>query len=76
MLMLFDVCVPCDSWCQSSLTSPLYVCGSGGHLNQAVSLSVCLCGGMQLLLLLPYVVAQLIGGMIGAALAKVKKKEF
>ncbi|XP_008313283.1 aquaporin-8a.1 [Cynoglossus semilaevis] len=43
---------------------------SGGHLNPAVSLSVCLCGGMQLLLLLPYVVAQLIGGMIGAALAK------
>ncbi|XP_071755547.1 aquaporin-8a.1 [Centroberyx gerrardi] len=43
---------------------------SGGHFNPAVSLSVYLCGGMELTLLGPYVLAQLSGGMIGAGLAK------
>ncbi|XP_019938539.1 aquaporin-8a.1 [Paralichthys olivaceus] len=44
---------------------------SGGHFNPAVSLSVFLCGGMELLLMVPYITAQTVGGMIGAALAKV-----
>ncbi|KAM4525524.1 aquaporin-8-like isoform 1-T1 [Odontesthes bonariensis] len=44
---------------------------SGGHFNPAVSLSVYLCGGMELLLLLPYVLAQTAGGMVGAGLTKV-----
>ncbi|TDG98196.1 hypothetical protein EPR50_G00216290 [Perca flavescens] len=44
---------------------------SGGHFNPAVSLSVYLCGGMGLSLLLPYVLAQMCGGMIGAGLTKV-----
>ncbi|KAM9425884.1 aquaporin-8-like [Pholidichthys leucotaenia] len=43
---------------------------SGGHLNPAVSLSVYLCGGMELLMLVPYVIAQMAGGMIGAFLTK------
>ncbi|XP_045925252.1 aquaporin-8-like [Micropterus dolomieu] len=43
---------------------------SGGHFNPAVSLSVYLCGGMELLLLLPYVLAQMLGGITGAFLAK------
>ncbi|XP_059180341.1 aquaporin-8-like [Centropristis striata] len=43
---------------------------SGGHFNPAVSLSVYLCGGMELRLLLPYVLAQMSGGMIGAGLSK------
>ncbi|KAM9716298.1 aquaporin-8a.1 [Menidia menidia] len=43
---------------------------SGGHFNPAVSLSIYLCGGMKLLLLLPYVLAQMVGGMIGAGLTK------
>ncbi|KAK2820829.1 hypothetical protein Q5P01_023788 [Channa striata] len=43
---------------------------SGGHFNPVVSLSVYLCGGMELLLLVPYVLAQMLGGMIGAGLAK------
>ena len=46
---------------------------SGGHFNPAVSLSIYLCGGMELLLLVPYVLAQMFGGMIGAGLAKVRK---
>ncbi|XP_030611401.1 aquaporin-8-like [Archocentrus centrarchus] len=43
---------------------------SGGHFNPAVSLSVYLCGGMKLLLLVPYVVAQMAGGTIGAFLTQ------
>ncbi|XP_023263905.1 aquaporin-8-like [Seriola lalandi dorsalis] len=43
---------------------------SGGHFNPAVSLSICLCGGMELLRLVPYILAQMCGGMIGASLAK------
>lgn len=43
---------------------------SGGHFNPAVSVSVFLCGGMSLRLLLPYVLAQLVGGMAGAGLVK------
>ncbi|CAL8302279.1 unnamed protein product [Lota lota] len=43
---------------------------SGGHFNPAVSLSLYLCGGMELPLLGPYVVVQMLGGMIGAGLAK------
>ncbi|GAA6219920.1 aquaporin-8 [Lates japonicus] len=43
---------------------------SGGHFNPAVSLSVYLCGGMKLLLLVSYILAQMLGGMIGAGLAK------
>ncbi|XP_049916822.1 aquaporin-8-like [Epinephelus moara] len=43
---------------------------SGGHFNPAVSLSVYLCGGMELPLLVPYVMAQMLGGMVGAGLTK------
>ncbi|XP_062841126.1 aquaporin-8-like [Trichomycterus rosablanca] len=43
---------------------------SGGHFNPAVSVSVCLVGGLNVLLLVPYIVAQLCGGLIGASLAK------
>ncbi|XP_060951204.1 aquaporin-8-like [Limanda limanda] len=43
---------------------------SGGHFNPAVTLSVYLCGGMELILTVPYLVAQILGGMIGAALTK------
>ncbi|XP_070707516.1 aquaporin-8a.1 [Pempheris klunzingeri] len=43
---------------------------SGGHFNPAVSLSVYLCGGMSLPLLVPYILLQMLGGMTGAGLAK------
>ncbi|KAM4632356.1 aquaporin-8 [Discoglossus pictus] len=43
---------------------------SGGHFNPAVSLGACIIGGLNLFLLLPYWIAQLCGGMIGAILAK------
>ncbi|XP_041942208.1 LOW QUALITY PROTEIN: aquaporin-8-like [Alosa alosa] len=43
---------------------------SGGHFNPAVSVSACMIGGLKVILLLPYIISQLCGGMIGAALAK------
>ncbi|XP_072522767.1 aquaporin-8a.1 [Salminus brasiliensis] len=43
---------------------------SGGHFNPAVSVCVYLLGGMELVLLGPYILAQMFGGMIGAGLAK------
>ncbi|KAJ7984715.1 hypothetical protein DPEC_G00357630 [Dallia pectoralis] len=43
---------------------------SGGHFNPAVSVSVCVSGGLELLLLGPYILSQMVGGMIGAGLAK------
>lgn len=48
----------------------LLVC-SGGHFNPAVSLAVTLIGGLKTVLLIPYLISQLLGGLIGAALAKV-----
>ncbi|XP_053467625.1 aquaporin-8-like [Ictalurus furcatus] len=43
---------------------------SGGHFNPAVSVSVYLIGGLNVILLIPYILAQLCGGLIGAGLAK------
>ncbi|XP_037360448.1 aquaporin-8 [Talpa occidentalis] len=48
---------------------------SGGHFNPAVSLAATLIGGLNLVLLLPYCISQLCGGMIGAVLAKVVSPE-
>ena len=44
---------------------------SGGHFNPAVSVSAFMIGGLNVYLLLPYILAQLCGGMIGAGLAMV-----
>ncbi|XP_055994902.1 aquaporin-8 [Sorex fumeus] len=43
---------------------------SGGHFNPAVSLAAMLIGGLKMIMLLPYWISQLCGGLIGAALAK------
>ncbi|XP_003916747.1 aquaporin-8 isoform X2 [Papio anubis] len=48
---------------------------SGGHFNPAVSLAATLIGGLNLVMLLPYWVSQLLGGMLGAALAKAVSPE-
>uniref|UniRef100_A0A8C0Q9D9 Aquaporin 8 n=1 Tax=Canis lupus familiaris TaxID=9615 RepID=A0A8C0Q9D9_CANLF len=48
---------------------------SGGHFNPAVSLAATLIGGLNLVMLLPYWIAQLCGGLIGAALAKAVSPE-
>ncbi|XP_071976179.1 aquaporin-8 [Engystomops pustulosus] len=43
---------------------------SGGHFNPAVSLGAFIIGGLNMILVVPYWICQLCGGMIGAALAK------
>ncbi|KAM5152859.1 aquaporin-8 [Mantella aurantiaca] len=43
---------------------------SGGHFNPAVSLGAWIIGGLKLVLVVPYWVCQLSGGMIGAAIAR------
>ncbi|KAM4031410.1 aquaporin-8-like [Anomaloglossus baeobatrachus] len=43
---------------------------SGGHFNPAVTLGVVISGGLTPILLVPYWVCQLSGGMLGALLAK------
>ncbi|XP_073538537.1 aquaporin-8-like isoform X1 [Phyllobates terribilis] len=43
---------------------------SGGHFNPAVTLGVVISGGLTPILLVPYWVCQLVGGMLGALLAK------
>ncbi|GAB5582969.1 aquaporin-8 isoform X1 [Prionailurus iriomotensis] len=48
---------------------------SGGHFNPAVSLAAMLIGGLNLVMLLPYWISQLCGGLIGAALAKDHEQE-
>ncbi|XP_072838622.2 aquaporin-8 [Pogona vitticeps] len=44
---------------------------SGGHYNPAVTLGAWLVGGLNMMLVIPYWVAQLCGGLIGAGLARV-----
>ena len=41
---------------------------SGAHLNPAVTLAMCLTGGLGWAEFIPYVVAQMIGGFVGACL--------
>ncbi|XP_020780042.1 aquaporin-8-like [Boleophthalmus pectinirostris] len=43
---------------------------SGGHFNPAVTLCVYLCGGMSLALVVPYILAQMLGGIAGAGLVR------
>lgn len=48
---------------------------SGAHINPVVSLGIWLVGGMKLIMLIPYCIAQLCGGILGAALTKVHTPE-
>lgn len=43
---------------------------SGSHFNPPFTLAIFLCGGMEMSMVLPYLVCQLIGGVLGAAMAK------
>uniref|UniRef100_A0A8C9F1F8 Aquaporin 8 n=1 Tax=Pavo cristatus TaxID=9049 RepID=A0A8C9F1F8_PAVCR len=43
---------------------------SGAHTNPVVSLGIWLVGGMEHIMLIPYCIAQLCGGILGAALTK------
>ena len=59
------------AWTLVSRLPSAFAGDSGGHFNPAVSLAAMLIGGLNLVMLLPYWISQLCGGLIGAALAKV-----
>ncbi|KAM9346581.1 aquaporin-8b [Symphorus nematophorus] len=44
---------------------------SGSHFNPPFTLAIYLCGGMELYMVVPYLACQLVGGVLGAAMAKV-----
>ncbi|XP_062580742.1 aquaporin-8-like [Saccostrea cucullata] len=76
-LFVFSVClIPADYSIASSLLQGFayvfLIVGlgkfSGGHFNPAITSAVALCGGVSLLSAVCYIIAQLVGGLIGAAL--------
>ncbi|XP_041942213.1 aquaporin-8b [Alosa sapidissima] len=44
---------------------------SGAHFNPPFTLAVYLCGGIPMKMVVPYIVCQLIGGVLGATMSKV-----
>ncbi|KAM9462367.1 aquaporin-8a.2 [Clarias gariepinus] len=44
---------------------------SGSHFNPPFTLAIYLCGGMQLTMVVPYLISQLVGGVLGAAMSKI-----
>ncbi|XP_062859882.1 aquaporin-8a.2 [Trichomycterus rosablanca] len=44
---------------------------SGSHFNPPFTLAIYLCGGMQLVMVFPYIISQIIGGVLGAAMSRV-----
>ncbi|KAJ0015765.1 hypothetical protein NQD34_014055 [Periophthalmus magnuspinnatus] len=44
---------------------------SGSHFNPPFTIAIYMCGGMELSMVGPYLVSQLIGGVMGAGMAKV-----
>ena len=44
---------------------------SGGHVNPAVTLAVCISGGIRPSMALLYVLSQTVGGITGAAICRV-----
>ncbi|KAJ8363773.1 hypothetical protein SKAU_G00126040 [Synaphobranchus kaupii] len=43
---------------------------SGSHFNPPFTIAIYLCGGMQLVMVIPYIICQLIGGLLGAGMSK------
>ncbi|XP_054913839.1 aquaporin-8-like isoform X2 [Poeciliopsis prolifica] len=43
---------------------------SGSHFNPPFTVAIWLCGGMELAMVAPYLVSQLVGGVLGAGMAK------
>ncbi|XP_026207474.1 aquaporin-8a.2 [Anabas testudineus] len=44
---------------------------SGSHFNPPFTIAIYLCGGMELMMVGPYLISQLIGGVLGAGMAKI-----
>ncbi|KAM9426525.1 aquaporin-8-like [Pholidichthys leucotaenia] len=44
---------------------------SGSHFNPSFTIAIYLCGSMEAILVVPYLASQLIGGVLGAGMAKI-----
>lgn len=53
------------------MLSLCHCCSSGSHFNPPFTLAIYLCGGLELSMVVPYLACQMIGGVLGAAMAKV-----
>ncbi|KAM9716300.1 aquaporin-8a.2 isoform 2-T2 [Menidia menidia] len=53
-----------------ALTLVFAVSSSGSHFNPPFTIAIYLCGGIELMMVGPYLVSQLIGGVLGAGMAK------
>lgn len=49
---------------------------SGSHFNPPFTIGIYLCGGMEMSMVAPYIASQLVGGVLGAAMAKVNRSHF
>lgn len=49
---------------------------SGSHFNPPFTLAIFLCGGLDTYMVIPYLACQLVGGVLGAAMAKVSLSHF
>lgn len=52
-------------------TKVFFFCFSGGHMNPAITFGVLLVNGLRPAMVLPYMIAQILGGLLGAALTRV-----
>ncbi|XP_036409138.1 aquaporin-8b [Megalops cyprinoides] len=48
---------------------------SGSHFNPPFTIAIFLCGGVELGMVAPYIISQLIGGVVGAAMSKMMTVE-
>lgn len=51
--------------------SRCFCLSSGSHFNPPFTLAIYLCGGLDMSMVFPYLACQLLGGVLGAAMAKV-----
>uniref|UniRef100_A0AAQ4QI59 Aquaporin 8b n=1 Tax=Gasterosteus aculeatus aculeatus TaxID=481459 RepID=A0AAQ4QI59_GASAC len=49
---------------------------SGSHFNPPFTIGIYLCGGMEMSMVAPYIASQLVGGVLGAAMAKMNRENF
>lgn len=73
----YEVCFTLKKHLPKTQMFSLYFClSSGSHFNPPFTLAIYLCGGMELKMVAPYLACQLVGGMLGAAMAKVNLSHF
>lgn len=57
---------------ESCISSLWLSFSSGSHFNPPFTIAIYLCGGMEMMMVAPYIVSQMIGGVLGAGMSKVR----